>query len=232
MLLLCSTDRSMAGGAARRVAAELADRLRVDLSGIHVGDPSPRLLAAAHATGCDVLVVGYALRAGLEIASTPGWQRRVVRDTLCPAMLVPAGATPLGRSGLMLGCSVLELPRQAATTVGRLAGRLQTPLILTDVLAGAWTRQPNDRPSPCTLLGQTAEVASVAGRCDAYGEHPSGDRASRAVMQEAALVVVAGRCRGRGLLPRRHLGQGRLHASSALPAIVTVTPAGTPTTRR
>jgi hypothetical protein len=223
MLMLCSTDSSVAGSAGRRVAAELADRLRVDLSGLDLSDPSRRLLAAAHATGCDVLVVGYTLRAGLETASTPGWQRRVVRDTLCPIVLVPAGTGPPRGGGLMLGCGALELPHQVATTARRLAGRLQTPLILTDVLAGDWTRRPTDRPLHRGFRVPAGQAAVAPGGT----AHPRP-----AVMQEAALVVIAGRYRGHGLLPRRHLGQGLLHASNRLPAIVAVTRAGAMTPRR
>jgi hypothetical protein len=231
MLMLCSTDSSLAGSAARRVAAELADRCRVGLCGLDVGDPSRWLLAAAHATGCDVLVVGYTLRSGLEIASTPGWQRRVVRDTPCPFMLVPAGASPLRRGGLMLGCGAWELPREAAMTARSLAGRLQTPLILTDVLAGDGARRPTDRPlhgafrvpadEAAVAVGRTAHARPV--RCD---QHLSGENARPAMIQEAALVAIAGRYRGRGLLPRRNIGQGMLHASNGLPAIVAVMPTG------
>jgi hypothetical protein len=231
MLMLCSTDSSLAGSAARRVAAELADRLRVDLSGLDVGDPSRRLFAAAHATGCGVLVVGYALRSGLETASTPGWQRRVVRDALCPFILDPGGASPLSGGGLMLGCGALELPREAATTAGRLARRLETPLILTDVLAGEWTRRPTARP----LHGAyrlPAKVAAVAVGATAhprlvpYDKHLSDEDARPPVIQEAALVVIAGRDRGRDLLPRRNIRQGALPASNGLPAIVAFPPVG------
>lgn len=226
MLLLCSTDSSIAGDAARRVAAELADRLRVDLSWLDVGDPSRRLVAAANATGCDLLVVGYTLRRSIEAASTPGWQRRVVRNTPCPVMLVPAGGVLPGRGGLMLACGAMELPHQAATTAGRLAGRLRTPLILTDVLAGDWTRRPTGRPLHHSLRvpAREAEVA-VSGTMHARqvrrDEHPSVEIA-RPAMHEAALVVIAGRHRGRGLLPRRNVGQGLCHESGPLPVIVAV----------
>jgi hypothetical protein len=218
MLMLCSADSSLAGSAARRIAAELADRLRVDLSGPDVGDPSRRLVAAAHATGCDMLVVGYTLRSGLETASTPGWQRRVVRDTLCPFMLNPAGARPLNGGGLLLGSGAFALPREAVTTASRLARRLQTPLILTDVLAGE-TRRP------------TAPLLHHA--CRLPWDEPLSDQDARpAVIQEAALVAIAGRHRGRGLLPRRTIGQGPLPASNRLPAIVAVTPGGAMASRR
>jgi hypothetical protein len=226
MLLLCSTDSSIAGDAARRVAAELAERLRVDLSWLDVGDPSRRLVAAAHATGCDLLVVGYTLRRSIETASTPGWQRRVVRNTPCPVMLVPAGGVLPGCGGLMLACGAMELPRQAATTARRLAGRLRTPLILTDVLAGDWTRRPTGRPLHHSLRvpAREAEVA-VSGTMHARqvrrDEHPSVEIA-RPAMHEAALVVIAGRYRGRGLLPHRNIGQRLRHESGPLPVIVAV----------
>ncbi len=231
MLMLCSADSSLAGTAARRIAAELADRLRVDLSGPDVGDPSRRLFAAAHATGCDLLVVGYTLRSGLETASTPGWQRRVVRDTLCPFMLNPAGATPLRGGGLVLGCGAFELPREAITTAARLARRLQTPLILTDVLAGEWTRRPTARPlhRAWRLPREAAAVAVGATahpRLGPWDEPLSEVDAHPAVIQEAALVAIAGRHRGRGLLPRRSIGRAPLPASNRLPAIVPVTPVG------
>jgi nucleotide-binding universal stress UspA family protein len=226
MLLLCSTDSSIAGDAARRVAAELADRLRVDLSWLDVGDPSRRLVAAANATGCDLLVVGYTLRRSIEAASTPGWQRRVVRNTPCPVMLVPAGGVLPQRGGLMLAGGAMELPHQAATTAGRLAERLRTPLILTDVLAGDWTRRPTGMPLHHSLRvpGSEAEIA-VSGtmhpRQVRRDEHPS-DQVARTAMHEAALVVIAGRHRGRGLLPRRNVGQGLFQGSGRLPVIVAV----------
>ena len=207
MLLLCPTDSSIAGRAATRVAAELAERLRIDLSSpdgdARDPDRSRRLLAAAHATGCDLLVVGYASRAAIETASTPGWQRRIVRNAPPPVMLVPTGAELPCRGGLMLGWGASALPRQVATTAARLARRLRTVLTLTDVLAGDWTSNPSR-----WSLGSAGVPATEA------------EYARSATMHEAALVVIAGRRGGRGLLPRRNVGHRPSDGVARLPVIV------------
>ena len=148
-------------------------------------------------------------------------------------MLVPAGAIPLDRGGLVLGCSLPELPRQVATTAGRLAWRLRTRLILTELLTGDWCAPPTYRLPDGGFRGPATGDAPVAGRLgSACDGHPVGARSNRAAMHEAALVVIAGRDRGPGLFPRRRVRLGRLHASNALPAIVTVTPAGVTAPRR
>jgi nucleotide-binding universal stress UspA family protein len=228
MLLLVSTDSSIAGSAATRVAAELAERLRIDLSSPDVDardlDPSRRLLAAAHATGCDLLVVGYASRAAVETASTPGWQRRVVRDTPPPVMLVPGGAVPPSHGGLMLGCGASALPRQAAATAARLARRLRTVLTLTDVLTSDWKPYPSGWPLShgARVPEREAEYASSATvhPRQVLDELPSDQMVRPATMQEAALVVIAGRRAGRGLLPRRNVGHRPLAGAARLPVIV------------
>jgi hypothetical protein len=131
----------------------------------------------------------------------------------------------------MLGCGALKPPREAATTAGRLARRLQTPLILTDVLAGEWTRRPTDWPLH-RASRLPAEVAAGAVGAPAHSrlapcdEQLSDEHARPAMIQEAALVVIAGRHRGRDLLPRRNVGQGALPASNGLPAIVAIPPVG------
>ncbi len=196
MLLLCTTDRSIAGSAATCVAAELAERLRVELP--YAADPSPALRSAAHATGCDLVVVGYVARASVAAVSTPGWQRRVVHDAPCPVLLVPAGSSPAPGGGMVLGDDVLELPDQAVATAERLARRLPTPLVVTDVLTG--------------------------GRASA-GSGRSAHRLVRAAaMREAALVVIAGRRRGRALLPRRRLRHGG--ADGPARSVLLLTPRG------
>lgn len=228
MLLLCATDSSIAGNAATRVAAELAEKLRVELSSLdeHARDPDPShgLLAAAQATGCDLLVVGYAPRAAIETASTPGWQRRIVRDTPSPVMLVPADPGPPRDGDLVLGCGASVVPHQAAATAARLARRLRTAFILTDVLAGGWTPHASGRPlEPSARVpawdAAFARTATVHS-CPVLDERPSDRMAYPATMREAALVVIAGRRRGRGLLPRRDIGHGVPHGAGRLPVIV------------
>ena len=229
MLLLCTTDRSIAGDAATRVAAELAERLRVELSSLDVHrrdpDPSHGLLTAAQATGCDLLVVGYAPRAAIKTASTPGWQRRIIRDTPSPVMLVPAGPEPPGDGDLVLGCGASALPHQAAATAARLARRLRTTFILTDVLAGGWTPYASgwrlDHGAHAPARDAALASSTTVHSCQVVEERPSDRMAYPATMHEAALVVIAGRRRGRGLLPRRNVGHGVLHGAGRLPVIVT-----------
>jgi hypothetical protein len=224
MLLLCSTDRSLSGRAAVCVAAELAERLHAELACLDMGagDPSRRLLRAAHATGCDLLVVGYMSRSGIGTTLPPGWQRRTVLDTPCPVMLVPRHAVLPRDGGVVLGYDVPELPHQAARAARRLAGRLRTPLMITDVLAGGRTPRP-----ACWQLYDSAPVKTedVAGGTlrvrQLERERRASDQLVRAaVMHEAALVVIGGRCRGRGLLPHRSVAR-RPESSRRLPVIVT-----------
>lgn len=207
MLLLCSTDGSVAGDAALRIGAELADRLHAELAALAAGtrDPSPRLFAAARATGCDVLVLGYAARPRLAARALPGWQRRVVRDVPCPVMLVPEGPALPRDGGVVLGHDVPALPHDAARTAGRLAARLGTPLIVTHVLhARAPGGSPRDRH--VARAGTAAEQLVPA-----------------ASIQEAALVAIAGRGSGRTLLPRRRVAS-RLQAVGRLPIVLAASP--------
>jgi hypothetical protein len=227
MLLLCSTDSSLSGRAAVCVAAELAERLHAELACLDMGagDPSRRLLRAAHATGCDLLVVGYMSRSGIGTTLPPGWQRRIVLDTPCPVMLVPGHAGLPRDGGVVLGYDVPELPHQAAKAAGRLAGRLRTPLMITDVLAGGRTPRP-----ACWQLDDSAPVLArkaedVAGGTLRVRQLERGRRASdqlvrAASMHEAALVVIGGRCTGRRLLPHRSVAR-RPQRSRRLPVIVT-----------
>ena len=174
MLLLCSTDTSIAGDAAVRVAADLAERLRAELADAR--DPTPRLIAAGREAGCDLLVIGYTPRSALRGVRLPGWQQRVVRDAACPVMLVPAGTPQRRGTGVVLGSDVPELPHQAARVAGRLAARLRGPVVITDVLA----------------------VGSLRPR-----QVECEGRLGRQPLHEAALVVIGGRGSGRTLLPHR-----------------------------
>jgi nucleotide-binding universal stress UspA family protein len=233
MLLLCATDSSLAGEAAMRVAADLAARLHAELAALDAdsADPTPRLSAAAHATGCDLLVVGFTSRAGIGVAELPGWQQRIVRDAPCPVMLVPAGAVAGRGGGVVLGYDVAQLPHQAARVAGRLAGRLGAPLIVTHVLpVGA----PAARPTGWQLyhgarvLAREAEGAAGGALHVRHVERegrPSEQLAQAAIAHEAALVVIGGRGSGRTLLPRRRRG-GRLPVGARLPIVVAASPRG------
>jgi nucleotide-binding universal stress UspA family protein len=227
MLLLCSTDGSIAGEAALRVAVDLADRMHAELTALDADtrDPTPVLLSAAHATGCDLLVIGYASRSGIGGASLPGWQRRVVREAPCPVMLVPAGSLPTGGGNVVLGYGVPELPHAAARVAGRLAGRLRSPLIITHVLpVGA----PAARPTGWQLYHQARvlerEAESGAGgalrvRHVEREGHTTEQLALAATKHEAALVVIGGRGSGRGLMARRGVA-AQVPPGSRLPIVI------------
>jgi nucleotide-binding universal stress UspA family protein len=224
MLLLCSTDISLSGRTAVRVTTELAERLDAELAFLDMGagDPSRRLLRAAHATGCDLLVVGYMARSGIGSTLPPGWQRRIVLDTPCPVMLVPGHAVLPRDSGVVLGDDVTELPHQAAKTAARLAGRLRTPLMITDVLAGGRTPRSASRQLYDSAPIKEEDVLGGTLRVRQPEREPSAsDQLVRtAAMREAALVVIGGRSTGRGLLPHRSVARGPQN-SRRLPVIVT-----------
>jgi nucleotide-binding universal stress UspA family protein len=226
MLLLCSTDTSIVGHAALRVAGELSEALHAELAALDAGpgDPTPQLLSAARATGCDLLVIGFTSRVGLDVARLGGWQHRVVRDAPCPVMLVPLGSS-LGTGGVVLGHDVPVLPHQAARVAGQLAGRLRTPLIITHVLpVGA----PAARPTGWQVyhgqrvLTREAEAAAGGSLLIRHVERegrPSEQLACAAIRNEAALVVIGGRGPGRTLVPRRPLAS-RLPLGARLPIVV------------
>jgi Universal stress protein family len=208
------------------VASELAERLHAELACVDLdaGDPSRRLLRAAHATGCDLVVVGYASRSGIGTTLPPGWQWRVVRDTPSPVMLMPADAVPTRDGRIMLGYDMPELPHQAAKAAGRLAERLRTPLIITDVLAGDRTRRATDwqlYDSARVLAWKEEDTAggTLTVRPAEREQRTSDQLVCAAAILEAALVVIAGRRRGRGLVPRRSVAR-RLHGSGRMPVIV------------
>jgi nucleotide-binding universal stress UspA family protein len=231
MLLLCATDTSMAGDAALRVSTELAARLHAELAALDADtrDPTPRLLSAARATGCDLLVLGFTSRAGLAGTPLPGWQQRVVHDAPCPVMLVPVDAVAPRRGGVVLGYDVPGLPHQAAYVAGRLAGRLRAPLIITHVLpAGVPSARPT-RWQPhhgARVLAREAAAAAGGSLSVRYVERegrPEEQLAEAAASHEAALVVIGGRGAGRTLLPRRPLGT-RLPLGARLPIVVAASP--------
>jgi nucleotide-binding universal stress UspA family protein len=228
MQIWCSTDDSLAGDAALRVSAELADRLRAGLAELHANasDPAPLLLLAGHAAGCDRVVVGVTRSTG-SLSMPDGWQRRVVLSAPSLMVLVPVGAA-LPRGGVVLASDVAELPSQVARVAGRLAGRLDAPLIITHVLPVPASR-PSDR--------QRRDAAAVeAGRKQlATGSPPVVRRAGSerepgrppvgiAARQDAALVVIGGRGPGRTLRPRSRAAP-RLPSNARLPIVVTTAPA-------
>jgi nucleotide-binding universal stress UspA family protein len=228
MLLLCATDGSIAGRAALRIGAELAERLSAELAALDADtrDPTPMLRDAARTTGCELLVVGYASRTRVDGASLPGWQRRVVRDAPCPVMLVPVDSALPQDGGMLLAYDVPELPYQAARVAGRLAGRLRAPLVITHVMTSG--ERPSRRPTGWQLYHSTRVLSREA-------ESPAGgslrvrhlEREGRSLEQlaraaathEAALVVIGGRRPERGLLPRRSIAP-RIPAGVRLPIVV------------
>jgi nucleotide-binding universal stress UspA family protein len=228
MLLLCATDRSIAGRAALRTGTELAERLHAELAALEADtrDPTPILLDAARATGCDLLVVGYASRARVDGASLPGWQRRVVPGAPCPVMLVPADSALPRDGGVVLGYDVPELPYQAARVAGRLAGRLRTALVITHVMAAG---ERAARPPTGWQLYHSARVLSREAESAAGGSSRvrQVERQGRPLEQllrvtaphEAALVVIGGRRLEHGLLPRRRVAP-RIPAGAPLPIVV------------
>jgi hypothetical protein len=68
---------------------------------------------------------------------------------------------------------------------------------------------------------EVAFSGTMHARQDRRDEHTSV-QIERPAMHEAALVVIAGRHRGRSLLPRRDVGQRLFHGSGLLPVIVAV----------
>ena len=228
MLLLCATDTSIAGQAAARVGAELSERLHAELAELAADtrDPTPILYDAARATGCDLLVVGYASRARLDGVSLPGWQRRVVRDAPCPVMLVPVDSALPRAGGVVLGYDVPELPYQAARVAGRLAGRLRTSLVITHVIAAgertaprATGRQLSHSARLLTREAESAAGGSLRVRHVEREGRPSEQLARAAATHEAALVVIGGRGPRHGLLRRRRVAP-RLPAGTRLPIVV------------
>jgi nucleotide-binding universal stress UspA family protein len=227
MLLLCSTDTSIAGDAAARVAAELAERLHAELAALDAdaSDPNPHLLAAAGAAGCDLLVVGFTPRTGLGGTRLPGWQQRVVRDAPCPVMLVPAGTSPRRGTGVVLGYDVPELPHQVARVAGRLAGRLRGPLIITHVApiaprsSGPAGWQIYHRSPALQREAEAAAERTLRARHVESEGRACEQLACAAVTHEAALVVIGGRGSGRTLLPRRRI-TSELPSGARLPIVL------------
>jgi len=202
MQLLCSTDDSIAGAAALRVAVELADRLRDALAGRAAGDsdPAPQLLRTARAAGCDRIAVGVVREREVSRGPVPaGWQHRIVRCAPSPAILLPAGATLPHGGGVVLAEDG-DLPSQAARVAGRLAASLRAPLVITHLLSAT------GRPLSRRAEEPTGGAHRVTGLMIVWPGRP----VAIAAADEAALVVIAGRGPGRSLLPRRRAARALL----------------------
>jgi nucleotide-binding universal stress UspA family protein len=164
MRIVCSIDESTAARSAAEVAGQLASRLRAELVFVHsvTGNSTERVGVRPHRR-CGLLIVGSKARSRLLSALLGEAHQRLVRDASCPVMLVPPGARLHGGSDVVLGYDVSRILSTEAAAAGRLAGALDSSLVLAHVEVGdAANRGTDDKVNQAAR--RVSQEATVAAR--------------------------------------------------------------------
>jgi nucleotide-binding universal stress UspA family protein len=197
--------RGPQAAAARTALGELANDVavqtgaRVSLA-IDAGEPAPRLAAAAQELGCDLIVIGHTRRGRIGDLLLGEVHGRLIGCAPLPIALVPAGADLPDDGRVVLGCRPSAPPQRAAAFAGLLASRLQTTLVVAQVLP---TGRPVQRPTSWVVYDaarRESELATAAAGHEIdveYAEY-DGDPAetlARVADELDAAVIVVGRRR-------------------------------------
>jgi nucleotide-binding universal stress UspA family protein len=190
-------------------------------------DPAARLLAAARALACDLIVIGAAPRAGLSDALHAGTRDALVEQADCPVMVVPPGAAPPTGECVAVAFETSSASGGAAAVAARLASALEGCLTVIHVLADPRSYSQPVLPMHRAVRG-VVEAALDGAELDlrhvsAY-RLPVADLAQTVAVVQPALLVVAAPTRANW----RNLGRPSLSAQLLRRALcpVVVVPEG------
>jgi nucleotide-binding universal stress UspA family protein len=168
---------------------------------IEPGRPAERLQAAARELGCDLIVIGHARRGPFADVLFGEVHEPLLRTGSVPVVLVPAGASVDPGERIVLACRASAVPQRAAEVAGRLAGALDVPVVITQVLPDAGARPTSWQVYDAARRdGRAATQAGGDGVEVEFAEYdgaPGPELARALAALDASLLVVGERRRGR-----------------------------------
>ena len=235
MRIVCSIDDSTEARHAAEIASRLAGRLGAELVYAHAltGETSERPGERSDRR-CDLLVLGYRPRSRFLAALLGQPHKQLIRAATCPILLVPAGARLKAGADIVLAYGVSDLPGGAAEAAGRLAGALDSSLVVLRVRTGGSPSRSTDGQRDAAARHSVEAAVAAAGKqlevvhAEQAGR-PSAQLAALAQRPDAAVLVIGGvRTRRRSMLARSVVTRLQRHARhpmlivprrAALPAV-------------